>query len=404
MAKSDRGLIFLRVSGAILRSLPGGSLEPSDSKGAIRLGIGTKNWEILQATKKPPWLKGKRVLTLGSTKNDDDDSDDDDSGSDTVDVCDEANFSISFELVDMLIVLDRSNSMGDDNLWVPMGSAISEVVNTMSEQINFGLMMFPDLSCQGLTNQCNHPTAPQVPFDAGNSVELITSGVGGGSSDQGVCGGTPIAMTLSSALNYLNSVDDDNARYVLLATDGAPNCNASLDGSTCTCTGTNCILNNENCLDDTRTYNAAAALKAAGYTVYVLGIGGSADWSSVMQQIATSGGGEYYSVTDTANFLDALQEITGTVVSCEFDIDWDSLEDNTSTDPDLVNFYCLIEEDEEPSLDNVLGYDEDCANGSGWDWLDEDTVVFCEEACQMLKDGECPYVTATFGCESIPVQ
>jgi hypothetical protein len=177
-----------------------------------------------------------------------------------------------------------------------------------------------------------------------------------------------------------------------------------LDGSTCVCTvNANCEYNSENCLDDTRTYAAAAALKDAGYRVYVLGIGGSNDWTDVMSQIALEGGGEVYMVTNNSNFLDALQTITSNVVSCEFHVDWESLEGNASTDPTLVNIYCPTEKGEELGPDNVLGYDEDCADGSGWDWKDEDTIVFCEEACQKLQDGEYPFVIATFGCDSIPV-
>jgi hypothetical protein len=216
-----------------------------------------------------------------------------------------------------------------------------------------------------------------------------------------VCGGTPIAATLNSALVYLAGVTDENERYVLLATDGAPNCNSSLDGSSCTCTSDNCSVNELNCLDDTATYAAATALDAAGYPVYVLGIGGSSDWTSVMNEISTSGGGETYMVADTAGFLSALQDITGGVVSCEFDVDWDSLDVGTSTDPTLVNFYCLEDETDSPSLTNVIPFNEGCASGEGWDWVDEDTVTFCATTCQELKDGACGVVKATFGCETV---
>jgi len=33
-------------------------------------------------------------------------------------------------------------------------------------------------------------------------------------------------------------------------------------------------------------------------------------------------------------------------------------------------------------------------------WLDEDTVLFCEQACEDLQGGEWDEVSATFGCES----
>ena len=84
--------------------------------------------------------------------------------------------------------------------------------------------------------------------------------------------------------------------------------------------------------------------------------------------------------------------------------DWDSLDDSVSSDPNLVNFYCKEDASEEIGPDNLVGYDEGCQNGGGWDWVDEDTVIFCDGACQELKDGLCPFITATFGCETVEGQ
>jgi hypothetical protein len=337
----------------------------------------------------------------------DSDSDSDSDSDGDGDVCDESDFEISGNVVDMLIILDRSNSMKpgwpEPNLWNPMGQALTQVTQQMEGQIEFGLMLFPALTCAGLNNQCAAPETPQIPIGTADAAQQISSAVGGGSNDVGVCGGTPVADSLDAAGTYLPTVDDENEKFVLLATDGAPNCNESLTYP-CECTSNNCDLNDLNCLDDENTYAAAAALAGAGFSVYVLGIGGSADWATVMQNIADQGAGEYYAVADSAQFLDALQEITGGVVSCEFDVDWESLDQTASDDPTQVNFYCKEQIGDEIGPDNLIGYDEDCEQGVGWDWLDEDTVVFCEQACQDLKDGVCAEVTATFGCESVPVQ
>ena len=46
---------------------------------------------------------------------------------------------------------------------------------------------------------------------------------------------------------------------------------------------------------------------------------------------------------------------------------------------------------------------EDCSDPMGWDWVDEDTVVFCEGACEAVKSGEWDKITATFGCETITI-
>ena len=183
--------------------------------------------------------------TDGDTDSDSDSESDSDSDtdSDTDTGCGEANFEVTGKIVDMLIVLDRSNSMktaGETDLWTPMGAALSEVVTSMSGQVDFGLMMYPDLNCKPVlgTNSCAAPSAPHVEIGATDAPAAITALIAGGTDDASVCGGTPIAATLNSALVYLAGLSDANSRFVLLATDGAPNCNSALDGATCTCTST----------------------------------------------------------------------------------------------------------------------------------------------------------------------
>jgi len=157
-------------------------------------------------------------------------------------------------------------------------------------------------------------------------------------------------------------------------------------------------------LDDTATIDAAQSLSKAGYPVYVLGMGGSSKWSSVMNGIAQAGGtGSYYAVDDTNNLLQTLKNITGKVMSYKFDVDWNALPEGTSKDPSKVNFYCKQTKDELESDKNRIGFDQNCATGTGWSWVNENTVEFCQSACDSLKNGACPVVTATFGCESITV-
>jgi hypothetical protein len=322
--------------------------------------------------------------------------------------CSPVDFEITGTTVDMLIVLDRSNSMAEGNpvLWNVMGDALRQVTSQMSQQINFGLMLFPALTCSGLsTNTCASPTSSYVDIGSPTAVTQISDAVGAvGDPGVGTCGGTPTAVTLQVAHNTLLQVSDSLERYVLLATDGAPNCNSALNGGTCKCTGTNCSVQNLNCLDDQRTYDAADALFAAGFPVYVIGVGGSSNWQTVMDQIASHGGtSQYYPAGNAAALLAAMQQITGSIVSCDFDIDWASLPQGTSTDPDLVNFYCKQDKTEPNSDANVIGLDPGCANGNGWDWVDADTIRFCDDACTKLKTGGCPVVTAMFGCVSTPV-
>jgi hypothetical protein len=142
-----------------------------------------------------------------------------------------------------------------------------------------------------------------------------------------------------------------------------------------------------------------------GVKTFVIGFGSGAD-PTQLNVIASNGGTEYdqyIEATDGNALQAAFEGIASAVVSCEFEVDWSSLEPGTSTDPSLVNFYCLENENDPISEDNIVFFDEGCANGGGWDWLDDDTVIFCEDACDMLKSGACAKIVATFGCESVVI-
>ena len=79
-------------------------------------------------------------------------------------ICDEIGFAIERVVPDMLIVLDRSNSMRDDGHWTPVREAIYSVTAEMDRAIWFGLMGFPNAEaprpCSGLSNQCEGGHCP----------------------------------------------------------------------------------------------------------------------------------------------------------------------------------------------------------------------------------------------------
>jgi hypothetical protein len=348
----------------------------------------------------------------------DGDSDaDSDTDADT-ETCGESNFQVEFKKVDMLVVLDRSASMKpadvpEDDLWTPMGQALTEVTAQFSDRIDFGMMLFPGLDCvtDDFDSVCINPTEPQVKIgDANAATEIANVFKSTADGGTGTCGGTPTAPTLAAAGNYLSSLINDHLRYVLLATDGAPNCNDTLDGDTCTCVSaqgcsasTNGFLN---CLDDVNTNASAKNLYGAGIPIYVLGMGkGSSDWGKQLDAIAAAGGTtEYYGVDKTDEIIETMETITSQILSCEFDIDWDLLPPDASASQELVNFYCKVNETDETDSSNVVGLDDKCSSKTGWNWVDDDTIEFCEGACDSLKNRECTFVTATFGCDSVVVK
>jgi hypothetical protein len=306
--------------------------------------------------------------------------------------CGGTTFEIERVIPDIIIVLDRSNSMSETPpsppLWETIRTAINNVTTPPRDtSIWFGLMSFPGASCSGLTDQCIHPDWSEVlvPVAAENHLPI-----GNALAGLTTCGGTPIAMSLQSAWTYLTTLDNGHPKYVLLATDGAPNCNDALNGATCTCTSALGCTNNENCLDDERTYSVLDTMCDAGVSTYVLGMGGAAEWASVMNEMASHGCTDhYYAADDPASIAAALEEIAGAVATCQFEMNCADI-----PDPNKVNFF--YEPDHTP-------IPRDTSRASGWDWVDPcepgDETGLVE--CDNILSGSFESISAEFGCPTI---
>ena len=145
----------------------------------------------------------------------------------------------------MLIVLDKSGSMDQtptgfgQSKWEATKSALDAALNASSEQVSYGLLMYPYVA-SGDAKSCELPTgkdAINVDVDeAKASVPLITQAL----KDTSPGGGTPTAAALAGAYEYytngLGASLPEGDKFVLLATDGGPNCNkdAICDGASCT--------------------------------------------------------------------------------------------------------------------------------------------------------------------------
>lgn len=359
--------------------------------------------------------------------------------------CAETGFNIEVNPINMLILLDRSRSMveskvGGQTYAKVVSQAIKNVVqaNDDKDLVNFGLAVFPDLACDKSAGdnpseavQCRASTSTVVEIGPDNFAQISSQ-----LDTIGTCGGTPICHSLKWAKSYLTTLDDKLSKletYILLATDGAPNCNTTGDISSCECT-TDKIPPPQDicpsqilCLDDKCSYNEALSLRKQGNKMFVIGVGDeAASWDEVMNKMAEYGGtGSYYPAGDPASLAAALENITGEAISCDFDVAWDDVP-KKSGDGRTVDKKCnkvrvlKIADLDNPGQTEDIPYSYDCSDPSGWRWkgldkeLDPDanddtplsqcsTIELCSGACESLKNGETERVTATFGCGIIPV-
>jgi Mg-chelatase subunit ChlD len=329
--------------------------------------------------------------------------------------------------VNMLLVIDKSNSMNNDDTygqakWQALTSALTDALkaDTMVKNPNMsvGLLLFPGEQVETL---CDLEDCCELPKDTLVNVEI------GPASDtvdtiidtlEGVnpAGLTPTADALDAALTYFEGSLLKGDNYVLLATDGGPNCNGELecDNDECTialdtneCTDSaDCCANDARlwCVDHKATKAKIAALKKAGVKTIVVGIPGSEAYTTwldgfadaggaVAPSAADDGGAHYYEVSASGG-IDALkktfEDITVSLVrSCRTQLDYTP----TSTNDWLVNVAldCKVVPQEAVNIDGAAG----AGGGSGtpaFNWIidrstDPPTIELLGEACDKVQKG-----------------
>jgi hypothetical protein len=332
-------------------------------------------------------------------------------------------------IVNMLLVVDKSSSMSitdefPDGRWKTLGDALGVALEQSESRISFGLEFFPFADDPTATpDTCQTPTGMDVlvPVGAGtDTVPVIEKAF----TTYAPAGGTPTADALAHALEYFEHGDGKNlpgTTYVLLATDGGPNCNADLtcDASTCTLNledptatmkcnnGSCCDVNLDpagptNCLDQDRTVAQVGALAKAGVKTFVVGIPGSQFFAHTLDAIAQagleenpSGSPSYYAVTSSdgpQGLTDVLTRITsGLITSCRLQL--------TST-PDDPNYEKLLNVE-------IDGADVPQQGADGWSvdtTTSPPTIVLAGKTCDYMEQHGAERVQITYGCPTVMVK
>ena len=282
--------------------------------------------------------------------------------------------------VDVLLVLDRSGSMDysitEDcycsNAAVKYGSVCTDTTNcttrwdavkpavgttlSSSSYVNWGLKFFPSA---GANQSCTENLTMEVPVSPTSATDVETQ------VDNVVYEySTPTAAAINAATAYLKTLNDGNQKFILLATDGEPNCGGNPPNS-----GTD---------DLTGATNAAAAAYAAGYQVYVIGIGPNLD---NLTQLAKNGGTtDFYKVSSPQDLATALSSISKLVGSCNFNAD--------QAPPDTKNVAVYV---------NGQRVDQDSNNG--WTFgASSQEIILTGDYCKQMSSGDKADVQILFGC------
>lgn len=214
---------------------------------------------------------------------------------------------------DILLVLDKSGSMnntpdnqscpggcGASSKWAQVTTAIERVVGTTGS-INWGLKLFATPS-----DGCAVDNGVEVPVGQANAA-AITSAI----AQARLGSRTPTRFAESIGAAYLSTLTDQRPKYLLLATDGLPNCDPA-DPTT-------------KADDSAGAEQAVANALAAGFPTFVIGIGNTMA-ETTLNKLALEGGvprtgsgTSFYQVGDTTQLVAAFGRILGSV-SCVFDL------------------------------------------------------------------------------------
>ena len=174
----------------------------------------------------------------------------------------------------IMLAVDRSGSVVDWNGWNAITEGISQTIGLLGEGVQFGLTLFPSpTGSVGVREDCRSAQVNQtVGYETQDDILRFLE-IGEPRTNQG----TPTATAIQAAGDHLLE-SPTGADYILLVTDGAPNCNAFSNEpnrhASCVCTTTSCFLfeDNYNCLDSERTTQLIARYAQEGIKTIVVGI------------------------------------------------------------------------------------------------------------------------------------
>lgn len=288
----------------------------------------------------------------------------------------------------ILILLDQSGSMkeaeGATTRWDAATHSVKDASANLEARAEFGLIGFPThliTSDADASQSCNAELKVVPGLNQGGAIAT--------SINPAVpqMGHTPVRAALELAHEELSKpAYADKSRYVVLVTDGLPNCKG-IDPTSSASSG---FANYEDPSD------AVTTLKDAGVTTFVIGyaIEGLSQWSEGMEHVAVTyadnmaeAGGTvaHHPVSSGPELEEVLSEIIGQVAPCSFELD-----DAPRGGPTFVRV-------------TVDGVDYAFDTADGWTLEGEKTVALNETgaACALLRDGQTHSIQIQVECEPV---
>lgn len=304
----------------------------------------------------------------------------------------------------------------DATKWELLKTQLVDSLDRVKADLSFGMLLFPaseELEPSALWCEMSIGSSTHVPVTSGAEAIVEIDAV---LDDTPPAGNTPTAAALEKALEYFTTgegseLEGDN--YVILATDGGPNCNydtscdadrciPNIGGVDCGGSGVSCCTNvPDQCIDDEATTDALESLKEAGVKTFIVGIPGSELFSGFLDDFAEAGGMPreptsdapqlYYKVEAEGNMQglsSVLVAITGSLIKrCDL-----QLEDEP---PDVAQLNVYVDGVVVPQ-----------AGDDGWTVdirTSPPTIKLKGETCRRLETEGAGSVSIQYGCPTVIV-
>ncbi len=287
-----------------------------------------------------------------------------DGGSDDGGICGAMEFALQRIPPNVMLVLDRSGSMDNSigggsttTKWTDLKNAVASLVTSYDSEMRLGAAIFSsDGNCAA--SNIDVPLAAS----AGSTIEQKLAA-------QGPNGNTPTAFAFDTVIAKGMVNDPTRANYVVLATDGEPNCTDTDVTSRIT-----------------KLYNQTPSVKT-----FVIGIGdGTASNPTLLNSwadaghTARTGTTHYYQTSSPTDLKAAFDAIVGGIVSCDFKMM------QSAPDPNLVR---VTENGTVLSPSPTNGYTFDPTTS---------TVSLHGTACDTLRANPSTQVGVVYGCPAPP--
>jgi hypothetical protein len=272
-------------------------------------------------------------------------------------------FTLTTTPADVLFVVDRSGSMNSrtpdgTTRWNALVSAVRAVLPALDTQLYMGLVIYPE------PDMCGVRASPHVPV-VQPAASVISSFLAARAPPNTAL--TPTLAALQTAELYFRTNPSPRRRFVVLATDGAPNCGSTV----------------------AQVVSQISYIRSAHRAdTFVLGIpGGDLTLYPSLNAMAQAGGRarsgltQFYEASSTSTLEAALRAITAATTSCTYGLS------SAPSRPDLVTV----------QFDGRM-VPRDATNG--WTYADATNRVirFNGTACNELNSGTVRTVNASFNC------